>query len=128
MSEITYFDCKYCHEGFRMDGVARCCEAALDVDALVAELNETRGCRGDPRDQSRIAQLEAALRGVLTLADISKPIDADALTAKVREAWQVLGSQSETPVNPTHQHREFCGALRGMPCICDATPLETEGK
>jgi hypothetical protein len=47
----------------------------------------------------RIAQLEAALRGVLTLADISKPIDADALTAKVREAWQVLGSQSENSGN-----------------------------
>lgn len=45
---------------------------------------------------NRIAQLEAALRDVLTLADINKPVDADALTAKVRAAWRVLGPTAET--------------------------------
>jgi hypothetical protein len=46
--------------------------------------------------EARIGKLEAALRSVLTLADIDKPVDADALADKVRAAWQVLGSGQET--------------------------------
>jgi hypothetical protein len=52
----------------------------------------------------RIAQLEATLRGILALADISKPVDADALTAAVRRGWVAL--QSETPVR-AHSKSEY---------------------
>jgi hypothetical protein len=53
--------------------------------------------------EARIGKLEAALRSVLTLADIDKPVDADALADKVRAAWQVLGSGQETSVEPDSQ-------------------------
>jgi hypothetical protein len=79
------------------------------VSALAAELRESRQDEEDTgrdmgryRDaaieaEARVKVLEAALRDVLTFADITKPVDADALSAKVRAAWQVLGSTAETP-------------------------------
>lgn len=47
--------------------------------------------------QARIRELEAALRDLVELADITHPIDADALTGRVRRAYEVLkGSEPET--------------------------------
>jgi hypothetical protein len=54
--------------------------------------------QAERRYKERISALETALRGVLTFCDISKPVDADGLTAKVREAWKVLGPEPETEV------------------------------
>ena len=44
--------------------------------------------------ENRIRALEAALRDLVELADITKHIDADALTGRVRRAYEVLKSSA----------------------------------
>jgi hypothetical protein len=93
--------------------------------ALLADVNQDEGYE---RLKVRISELEA------DLAIVTK--DRDSLLARIQTTVGVVADQLHTArsgmetqaVNPTHQHREFCGALRGMPCICDATPLETKGE
>jgi hypothetical protein len=81
-----------------------------------AEGSEERwaGMREDSQDgawyavadvDQRVSQLEWALRDILALADISKPVDADALTAAVRRGWVAL--QSETLPRRAHSKSEF---------------------
>jgi hypothetical protein len=81
-----------------------------------AEGSEERwaGMREDSQDgawcavadvDQRVSHLESALRGILALADISKPVDADALTAAVRRGWVAL--QSETLPRRAHSKSEY---------------------
>lgn len=85
---------------------------------------------------ARVEALEAALREIVGNGN-APPASRQFKTADYRAGYVsgylaqaeiakgVLTPSETQGVNPTHQHREFCGALRGLPCICDATPLET---
>jgi hypothetical protein len=69
--------------------------AAFDLDVV-------------PRLADRVKDLEAALRDLVDYTDITKHIDADAVTERVKRARAVLGLTAETKVDGPDTPERIC--------------------
>lgn len=59
----------------------------------------------------RIRELEAALRDLVDYTDITKHVDADAVTERVKRARVVLGLTVETGVKCQHRFEKFSNGI-----------------
>jgi hypothetical protein len=79
--------------------------------------------------QERIRELVAALRDLVDYTDITKHVDADAVTARVKRAREVLGLATETKDCPVcgdtrPQHQAGCTSPLNQPRAASETPVE----
>jgi hypothetical protein len=65
-----------------------------DYDALAAKVDEAQ--KAAVTLSLKLGSAEAALRDLVDYADITKHVDADAVTARVKRAREVLGLTAET--------------------------------